>query len=270
MVKAKVKLGNKTISAKKTPQCSSCGQSGHATNKSKKCPDHPDNQKSDFNGKAVAKELVKAEKVAEAVEEAGVAPELNDAVAKLQAMEAELAKHQAEVAKQMEAQRAVIEEQEQLAKAKLEKQWEHDNQQAMQKWEADMLAYLKDTGVADTPDSRKLYLSFVAFKEVPKPWIKKRPRKKGGGGGGGRTKQKPTDQCQARLFYRHKGQWVRPDYCGCEKVAGTDFCSKHQGDLVEGRMNDGICPKISEEHLATLVGNEKYGEENQKQFGMLK
>ena len=63
---------------------------------------------------------------------------------------------------------------------------------------------------------------------------------------------------------------VLGDYCGCEKVAGTDFCKKHQGDLVEGRMNDGICPKISEEHLALLVGNEKYGEENQKQFGMLK
>lgn len=273
MVKAKVNLGNKTHTAKKNVICKSCGMSGHATAKSKQCPDNPANQKQDFNAGAEAKKLVKAEKVQDAIDEAGVGQDLSDAHKKLKEMEEALKQHKAEMVKQIEEQKQQVKQEEEKAKQLLEEKWKQDNQEAKQKYEADLVKYFEEKGINDTPDTRKLYSTFREFKEPPKPWIKRQRKKGGGGGGGGKAKPKPTDKCQARLFYSFKGKWVRPDFCGCEKVAGSDFCKKHKDQQPDGVMGDGKKPERYntpefEGYFQELITNEKYGDENKKQMGL--
>tara|TARA_R100000664_G_scaffold24452_1_gene34239 strand:+ start:159 stop:1031 length:873 start_codon:yes stop_codon:yes gene_type:complete len=283
-LKTKTKTNNdNTTNSEKV--CKSCGEKGHSDKRSTLCKHNKKNQEI-YNGKQAEKKLNKQEKVEKAIEDENLEEPIAEAEnvitetqdemqLMLDKMQAEMLAMQEEYKKKMEIATAKRNEIAEQQKAKLLEKWEKENAIEQEKYYSEYIATCEEINITHTDDTYKLYQKINKFKELPKPWEKCKPaRKSGGGGGGGErtTGPRPTCNCQARKFFRFNGVSTRPDYCGKEKVAGTNFCVKHQKTRKEGVMNDGILPEWckGEDGLVKekYINCEKYGEENKKQFGL--
>ena len=259
--------------------CKSCGEKGHGNARSHLCKNNKINQEK-FDPKKKEKELVKAEKVEKAIEQADLSGPIDEAQKEIDEMNKkieEMKKKQEEELKKLQDKKKKVEEEQ---KKELEKKWKKDDEEHRKKYHEEYIKTCQELKINPSEAVWKMYQSGRGkeYVSLPKPWEKcvpiKKEKKSGGGGGGGGPRisgPRPCNECQARGWYKCDGKSTRPDFCGKEKVPGTDFCEKHQKTRKDGIMNDGIIPnrvKNNQERYDKLVNCPTYGAENKKQMGI--